>query len=53
MLRNTRPFNVFGWPTVTIPCGRMVGVQVAAAWGNDWLVLSAARQLEKSLRSLA
>jgi Asp-tRNA(Asn)/Glu-tRNA(Gln) amidotransferase A subunit family amidase len=53
MLRNTRPFNVFGWPTVTIPCGRMVGVQVAAAWGKDWLVLSAARQLEKSLRSLA
>ena len=52
MLRNTRPFNVLGWPTATIPCGRMVGVQVAAAWGGDWLVLSAARQLEKSLGSL-
>jgi Asp-tRNA(Asn)/Glu-tRNA(Gln) amidotransferase A subunit family amidase len=49
LLRNTRPFNVLGWPTVTVPCGRMVGVQVSAAWGKDWLALSAARAMEKNL----
>jgi Asp-tRNA(Asn)/Glu-tRNA(Gln) amidotransferase A subunit family amidase len=50
MLRNTRPFNVLGWPTVTVPCARMVGVQVSAGWGQDWLALRAARQLEEALR---
>ncbi len=50
MLRNTRPFNVLGWPTVTIPCAPMVGVQVSAAWGGDWLALASARQLEQALR---
>lgn len=50
MLRNTRPFNVLGWPTVTIPCGTMVGVQVSAGWGQDWLALSAARQIERALQ---
>ena len=49
MLRNTRPFNVLGWPTVTVPCGAMVGVQVSAGWGRDWLALSAARELERAL----
>jgi Asp-tRNA(Asn)/Glu-tRNA(Gln) amidotransferase A subunit family amidase len=49
LLRNTRPFNVLGWPTVTVPCGRMVGVQVSAAWGKDWLALSAAREIQKNL----
>ena len=49
MLRNTRPFNVLGWPTVTVPAGRMVGVQVSAAWGQDWLTLSAAREIENAL----
>jgi len=50
MLRNTRPFNVPGWPTVTVPCGKMVGVQVSAGWGKDWQALSAARALEGALR---
>jgi len=50
MLRNTRPFNVLGWPTVTLPCARMVGVQLSAGWGKDWLALAAARELEKALR---
>jgi Asp-tRNA(Asn)/Glu-tRNA(Gln) amidotransferase A subunit family amidase len=49
MLRNTRPFNVLGWPAVSVPCGRMVGVQVSSAWGRDWLALSAARELERAL----
>lgn len=49
LLRNTRPFNVLGWPTVTVPCGRMVGVQITTAWGKDWRALSAARAIEKTL----
>ncbi len=49
MLRNTRPFNVLGWPAVTLPCAPMVGVQVSAAWGQDWLALAAARQIEQAL----
>ncbi len=50
MLRNTRPFNVLGWPAVSLPCAPMVGVQVSAAWGADWLALASARQLEAALR---
>jgi aspartyl-tRNA(Asn)/glutamyl-tRNA(Gln) amidotransferase subunit A len=58
MLRNTRPFNVLGWPAISIPCGAsgmqaMVGVQLSAAWGADWLALSAARQLEQAMRNSA
>jgi aspartyl-tRNA(Asn)/glutamyl-tRNA(Gln) amidotransferase subunit A len=49
MLRNTRPFNVLGWPSVTVPCARMVGVQVNAGWGKDWMALSAARELERAM----
>jgi Asp-tRNA(Asn)/Glu-tRNA(Gln) amidotransferase A subunit family amidase len=49
MLRNTRPFNVLGWPSVTVPCGRMVGVQVSSGWGKDWVALSAARELERAM----
>jgi aspartyl-tRNA(Asn)/glutamyl-tRNA(Gln) amidotransferase subunit A len=49
MLRNTRPFNVLGWPTVTVPCATMVGVQVSAGWGRDWLALRAAREMERVL----
>jgi len=49
MLRNTRPFNVLGWPSVTVPCARMVGAQVSAGWGQDWLALSAARELERAM----
>ncbi len=50
MLRNTRPFNVLGWPAVTLPCAPMVGVQVSAGWGKDWLALASARQLQQALR---
>jgi aspartyl-tRNA(Asn)/glutamyl-tRNA(Gln) amidotransferase subunit A len=55
MLRNTRPFNVLGWPAVSVPCAAsgtqaMVGVQVTSAWGRDWLALGAARALEEAMR---
>ncbi len=53
MLRNTRPFNVLGWPSVTVPCAAMVGVQVSAGRGQDWLALSAAREIERALRELS
>ncbi|MDR3764536.1 MAG: amidase [Acidobacteriota bacterium] len=46
MLRNTRPFNVLGWPTVSAPVGTMVGAQVSAAWGRDDLVLAAAYAID-------
>jgi Asp-tRNA(Asn)/Glu-tRNA(Gln) amidotransferase A subunit family amidase len=49
MLRNTRPFNVLGWPAVSLPCAPMVGVQVSAAWGMDWLALVAAELIERAL----
>jgi Asp-tRNA(Asn)/Glu-tRNA(Gln) amidotransferase A subunit family amidase len=49
MLRNTRAFNVLGWPTVSVPCAPMVGVQVSAGWGKDWLALAAAREIEQAL----
>jgi aspartyl-tRNA(Asn)/glutamyl-tRNA(Gln) amidotransferase subunit A len=49
MLRNTRPFNVLGWPSIALPCAPMVGVQVSAGWGQDWLALSAARELERAM----
>ena len=50
LLRNTRPFNVLGWPAISIPCAPMAGVQLSAGWGRDWLVLSAARAMERVLR---
>jgi len=49
MLRNTRLFNVLGWPAVSLPSGPMVGVQVSAAWGQDWQALKAARAIERAL----
>ncbi|HEX7960699.1 MAG TPA: amidase [Terriglobales bacterium] len=52
MLRNTRPFNVLGLPTISVPCGFSksglpIGMQITGASGNDALVLSLARAYEK------
>ncbi|HSM85431.1 MAG TPA: amidase [Candidatus Limnocylindrales bacterium] len=52
MLRNTRPFNVFGLPTVSIPCGFSasglpVGLQITGAPGNEGAVLALARAYQK------
>ena len=45
LLRNTRPFNVLGLPTISVPCGttangRWIGLQIA---GKPWDELSVLR----------
>jgi Asp-tRNA(Asn)/Glu-tRNA(Gln) amidotransferase A subunit family amidase len=53
MLRNTRPFNILGLPTVSVPCGftsggMPVGLQLTAARNRDLLVVAAARLVEQA-----
>ncbi len=52
-LRNTIPFNVFGLPTLSIPCGftdsRMpIGLQVSAAPGAESKLLTVAHAYEQA-----
>jgi len=52
LLRNTRPFNVLGLPSVTVPCGTAgsgcpVGIQISGSAGADYEVLRLARLLEQ------
>lgn len=52
MLRNTRPFNVWGTPAISVPCGLTrdglpIGIQFAAAPGDDLLLLRFARDFER------
>jgi aspartyl-tRNA(Asn)/glutamyl-tRNA(Gln) amidotransferase subunit A len=53
LLRNTRPFNVWGLPAVSVPCGftesgMPIGLQIAgAAWRED-LVLRLAGTFERA-----
>ena len=52
-IRNTSPFNVFGWPTISIPCGFTaaglpIGLQISAAPGRDALVLQLAHAYEQA-----
>jgi aspartyl-tRNA(Asn)/glutamyl-tRNA(Gln) amidotransferase subunit A len=54
MLRNTRPFNVLGWPTITIPCGQTasglpVGLQLSAGFRRDRFLLDVAARCERIL----
>jgi Asp-tRNA(Asn)/Glu-tRNA(Gln) amidotransferase A subunit family amidase len=54
LLRNTRPFNVWGLPTISIPCGFTsdglpIGLQVAGLAGRDDLVLQFAHACEKEI----
>lgn len=51
MLRNTRPFNVLGLPTISIPCGfdshgLPVGLQITGAPRTEDLVLRLASEYE-------
>jgi len=53
MLRNTRPFNVWGVPTISIPCGLSsdglpIGLQLAAAPWREALLLQAAYAYEQA-----
>jgi len=53
MLRNTRPFNVWGIPAISIPCGftkdgMPIGLQLASAPWKEQTILHAARAYEKA-----
>ncbi len=53
MLRNTRPFNVWGIPAISVPCGVTddglpIGLQLAAAAWREELLLQAAHAYERA-----
>ena len=53
MLRNTRPFNVFGLPTISVPCGFTltglpIGMQITGPPGCEATVLRLAHAYEKA-----
>jgi aspartyl-tRNA(Asn)/glutamyl-tRNA(Gln) amidotransferase subunit A len=52
-LRNTRPFNVYGIPTISIPCGFTfqglpIGLQIAGPHFNEGRVLAFAHAFEQA-----
>ena len=52
-LRNTRPFNAFGWPTISIPCGFTraglpIGLQIAGPNFTEANLLSFAHAFEQA-----
>lgn len=54
LLRNTSPFNMWGLPAISIPCGKTkagmpIGLQLAAASDQESLLLNAAKVLEAEL----
>jgi len=53
LLRNTRPFNVWGLPAISVPCGFTkgglpIGLQIAGPWWREDLVLRLAYAYEKA-----
>jgi aspartyl-tRNA(Asn)/glutamyl-tRNA(Gln) amidotransferase subunit A len=51
--RNTAPFNVYGWPTISVPCGFTrgglpIGLQISGPPGGDAVVLWVARAYEQA-----
>jgi aspartyl-tRNA(Asn)/glutamyl-tRNA(Gln) amidotransferase subunit A len=53
MLRNTRPFNVWGIPAISVPCGftkdgMPIGLQLAAAAWKEEVVLRVAHAYERA-----
>jgi aspartyl-tRNA(Asn)/glutamyl-tRNA(Gln) amidotransferase subunit A len=53
MLRNTRPFNVLGLPSISIPCGFSksglpIGLQISGPLHQDALVLRFARDFQQA-----
>ncbi len=54
LLRNTRPFNVWGLPAISIPCGFTraglpIGLQIAGAPGREDELLQFAYACEQAL----
>jgi aspartyl-tRNA(Asn)/glutamyl-tRNA(Gln) amidotransferase subunit A len=54
LLRNTRPFNVWGLPAISVPCGFTkgglpIGLQIAGAHWREDLVLRLARAYESAV----
>ena len=52
MLRNTRPWNVYGLPAISIPCGFSasglpIGLQIIGAPGSEGVVMSLAYAYER------
>lgn len=50
---NTCPFNLLGWPALSLPCGFTrsglpIGLQLAAGWGDDATVLRVAHAYERA-----
>lgn len=55
LLRNTRPFNVWGLPAISIPCGAterglQIGLQIAGAHWREDLVLRLAHAYEEAAK---
>ena len=55
-LRNTRPFNAYGWPTISIPCGFTqsslpIGLQISAPLHAEASLLSFAHAFEQAAAS--
>jgi aspartyl-tRNA(Asn)/glutamyl-tRNA(Gln) amidotransferase subunit A len=53
MLRNTRPLNVWGFPTISLPCGRtsdgrFVGLQISGRPWDEATVLALAHAYERT-----
>ena len=52
-IRNTSPFNVYGWPTISIPCGFSrpglpIGLQISGPLGGEAVVLRLAHAYEQA-----
>jgi aspartyl-tRNA(Asn)/glutamyl-tRNA(Gln) amidotransferase subunit A len=53
MLRNTRPFNILGMPTISVPCGFTqsglpIGMQLTGTLGDEAAILSLAHAYERA-----
>src|SRR2546426_4400825 len=51
-IRNTSPFNVYGWPSISVPCGFTasglpIGLQISGPLGADAVVLQVAHAYEQ------
>jgi len=52
-IQNTSPFNVFGWPTISVPCGFTafglpIGLQISGPLEGDAIVLQVAHAYERA-----